>query len=180
MKILQKNKKGFSLVEIVLVTGLIALFSIGVYGIYNKVNDSYTATSEAREMNGILAAVRSLIGGTNVTVLNATLLANARIIDPSRVIGLNYISGTGQQVSFEPVFLNTVSHIKVNYLKTTNVYCAKLATAFQVDVDLITVGGIVVKNTMPLGTNIPFDIGTLTSACAAGGDSFTMSFNFKR
>ena len=104
MKILQKNKKGFSLVEIVLVTGLIALFSIGVYGIYNKVNDSYTATSEAREMNGILAAVRSLIGGTNVTVLNATLLANARIIDPSRVIGLNYISGTGQQVSFEPVF----------------------------------------------------------------------------
>ncbi|MBC7474768.1 MAG: prepilin-type N-terminal cleavage/methylation domain-containing protein, partial [Candidatus Sericytochromatia bacterium] len=122
MKILKKNNKGFTLIEVVLVTGLIALFSIGIYGIYVKVSDSYTVTSEAREMNGILAAARSLIGGTNVTTLNATLLANARIIDSSRVIGLNYISGTGQQVSFEPIFVNTVSHIKVNYLKTTNIY----------------------------------------------------------
>lgn len=181
MKILQKNKKGFSLVETVLVVGLIALFSVGVYVIYNKVRDSSVASDEAREINSILGSARSLVGNTNVIpVLDAPLLANARIIDSTRVIGLNYTTGTGQQVSFEPVFTTGVNHIKVNYLNTTNAYCAKLANAFQNDVDLITIGGTIVKNTMPLATPMPYDVSTAAATCAASGDSFTMSFNFRR
>ena len=93
---------------------------------------------------------------------------------------MNYTTGTGQQVSFESVFTTGVNHIKVNYLNSTNVYCAKLVNAFQNDVDLITIGGTVVKNTMPLTTRINYEVGTAASACAASGDIFTISFNFRR
>lgn len=181
MKIFQKKRKGFSLVETVLVTGLIAIFSLGVYVIYNKVRDSSIANDEAREMGGILAAARSLIGGTNyVPVFNAQLLADARIIQQARVSGLNYVSSTGKIITFAPVFTTGVSHLRITYIDTNITFCTKLASAYQTDVDLIDINGTIVKNTMPLQTPVNFEIPNVAAACAAGGDSFPMSFNFRR
>lgn len=180
MNKINKNN-GFSLIEIVLVTGLIALFSLGVYIAYTRVNETSMAANEARSMRGIIGATRSLIGGSNlVPVLDAPLLAQARIIYNEQLSGTNYISSLGKIVTFAPVFTSGTSHIRVSYNDMDETYCAKLAIAFKNDVDLITVNGAVVYNSMPLTTSVPLDISNLATACAAGGPSFVQSFNFKR
>ena len=77
-----KKNKGMTLIELVLVIGLAALFSIGLYAIYNKTSDSYRLTEEAKEMNSILASARTFI-------------------DSTRVTGIRYLTKGGESVSFD-------------------------------------------------------------------------------
>lgn len=79
MKIL-RNKKGFTLVEILLVVGFIALASIGIYAVYNKVNTSYKAQKTFTQMRVMWSGVENLFGNTTSTWgLNNTVLINAKI-----------------------------------------------------------------------------------------------------
>lgn len=176
------KKKGFTLIETILVTGIAVLLSLGVFVIYTRVNETSMAALEARNMISIIGATRSLVGGSNIIpVLDAPLLAKARIIYSSQLSGNNYISSLGKTVTFSSIFSSGFSHIRVSYNDMDSTYCAKLAVAFKNDVDLITVNGVVIYNSMPLTTLIvPLDVSNLATACAAGGASFDQSFNFRR
>ena len=63
MKMKNLNKKsGFTLVEILLVVGFIALAGIGIYTIYSKVQSSNTALMAGKNLDTIRAGIKSLYG----------------------------------------------------------------------------------------------------------------------
>ncbi len=64
MKILI-NKKGFTLVEILLVVGFIALASIGIYAVYNKINISHKAVRAFQQVNLLHRGISQLYGNSH-------------------------------------------------------------------------------------------------------------------
>ena len=68
MKLFNINKKkaarGFTLIEILLVVGFIALAGIGIYVVYNKVQTGNAANTEARNLDTLRAGVKNLYGAS--------------------------------------------------------------------------------------------------------------------
>ena len=91
MKLSKKKNKGFTLVEVLLVVGFIALAGIGVYTLYSKVQMSNTALAEGKNLDTIRAGVKNLFGGTqNYTDVKNAVLNDARITpDTMRPIPYN-------------------------------------------------------------------------------------------
>ena len=64
MKLITRKRKGFTLVEILLVVGFIALAGIGIYTVYTKVQMSNAALQEGKNLDTIRAGTKNLFGGT--------------------------------------------------------------------------------------------------------------------
>lgn len=79
MKILI-NKKGFTLVEILLVVGFIALASIGIYAVYNKISTSYKGQRTFDQVKTLHSGISHLFANTNsYGSLSTNVLINGRI-----------------------------------------------------------------------------------------------------
>jgi type II secretory pathway pseudopilin PulG len=173
-----KNKKrnlmGFSLVEIVLVVGFIALASIGIYTIYTKVSSTYLAQNESRQMSAIATSALQLMSASNNPVtVDATFLVNAGIIPAGSVTSGTYISAMGSPVVFSSVYTSNVGEFQIAYSAMITEYCMKLVSAYQPNADYISVAGTVVQNTNPMSTNVPYNPATATVVCATA-NSFPM------
>lgn len=94
MKIIsRKRSKGFTLVEILLVVGFIALASIGIYAVYNKVATTQKASETARGLLLIKNGINELFAGQiNYDGVSNQVVINARIAPPS------WINGSGELV----------------------------------------------------------------------------------
>ena len=89
---IKKNKqsKGFTLVEILLVVGFIALAGVGIYATYNKVQVSNQANVESRNIDTIRAGIKGLYGSKNAyTGLTNTVVNQAKITPESMRDGTN-------------------------------------------------------------------------------------------
>lgn len=79
-----KSKKGFSLLEILLVLGIIASLIVAAFIVYPKIQSSQRAEMEAKNISTIISGVRSLYAGKqNFIGLNNTVAINADIIPVS-------------------------------------------------------------------------------------------------
>ena len=59
MKLITRKRKGFTLVEILLVVGFIALAGIGIYTVYTKVQMSNAALQEGKNLTLLEQAQRT-------------------------------------------------------------------------------------------------------------------------
>ena len=83
MKNLNK-KSGFTLVEILLVVGFVALAGIGIYTVYSKVQTSNMALQEGKNLDTLRAGIKNLYAGRQRhTGLNNTVVNDARITPDS-------------------------------------------------------------------------------------------------
>lgn len=81
-----KSKKGFSLLEILLVLGIIASLIVAAFIVYPKIQSSQRAEMEAKNISTIISGVRTLYAGKqNFTGLNNTVAINAGIIPISMI-----------------------------------------------------------------------------------------------
>lgn len=187
MKFLKRNKtKGFTLVEILLVVGFIALAGIGIYTVYTKVQMSNAALSEGKNLDSIRAGVKNLFGGSqNYTGLTNIVLNDARITpDSMRPIpytqGSNSITNSfGGAVSVVPQALGTGgatnNGFRVTYANVPGAVCAKLVTGAGTGWDAIGVGAA--NNVKAFGTG-RIDVATLANACAGdSGNGVTIIFD---
>lgn len=173
-----KNKKktqyGFSLTELVLVVGFIALASIGLYALYKKVSTTYLAQNESRQMSAIATSAMQLLSASNAPVsIDATFLVNAGVIPAGSITTGTYISAMGSPVVFSSVYTNNVGEFQIAYSAMITDYCMKLVSAYQPNADYISVAGTVIQNHNPMNTTVNYDVGTATVACNTG-DSFPM------
>ncbi len=171
MKLLRKGKKGFTLVEILLVVGFIALAGIGIYTVYTKVQMSNAALQEGKNLDTIRAGIKNLFGGSqNYTNLANPVVNDARITpDAMRPIPYNagetsITNSFGGAVTVVPVSLGTGTNngFRVTYPNVPGAVCAKLVTGAGTGWDQITVGATVVK---AFGTG-SLNVGTLATQCA--------------
>lgn len=183
MKFLKrKNKKGFTLVEILLVVGFIALAGIGIYTVYAKVQMSNAALNEGKNLDTLRAGVKSLYGGTqNYATLTNIVLNNARVT-PESMRAVPYNSGDatitntfGGAVSVLPLSLGGTNNLfAVTYPKVPGAICSRLVTGAGTAWDQITVGGIVVKEFGKSNMNVA----TLAGACAADNTGAGIDIKF--
>ena len=70
-----KNKKGFTLIEILLITGVVSLASIATYAIFNSASAWYTSNQEVENLNGAIDRIERAVGssGTYSSINRATL-----------------------------------------------------------------------------------------------------------
>ncbi|MHC3434930.1 type IV pilin [Diaphorobacter sp. HDW4B] len=143
------RKAGFTLVEILLVVGFIALAGIGIYTVYTKVQMSNAALTEGKNMDTIKAGVKNLFGGTrNYTDLNNTVINDARVTpDSMRAIPYKTADGAinnsfGGVVTVTPASLGGASDnaFSVRYENVPGAVCSKLITGAAATWDQIAAG----------------------------------------
>lgn len=188
MKFLKRNKKkGFTLVEILLVVGFIALAGIGIYTVYTKVQMSNAALTEGKNLDSIRAGVKNLFGGsqsyTNLGANGNAILNDARITPdsmrkiPYTVADANINNSFGGAVTVGKVSLGsgTDNGFRVTYPNVPGAVCAKLVTGAGTGWDAIGVGAP--NNIKAFGTG-SINVATLATQCAGDtGSGVTITFD---
>lgn len=169
MKLLKRKNKGFTLVEILLVVGFIALAGIGIYTIYGKVQVSNQANTESRNLDTLRAGVKSMYGGNpNFTGLTNTVANQSRLTpDSMRTATITEIINTfGGQVVIAPVGLGggTNNGFRITYPSVPSAVCSKLVTSAGSQFNQVTVNGVVVR---AFGTSVPMDVAATAGNCNA-------------
>ncbi len=165
MKII-RNKKGFTLVEILLVVGFIALASIGIYAVYNKIETSQKAHKTFTQMRLLWAGVENLYGNTTSTwSLNNTVIINAKIapedmVDSATNTLVNPFSGSVRATSTAGVGFAFI------YQGIPGDACVKIGAAAAAANIYFGVGGDGwVGSTTILSPYVPYDTTRLAVAC---------------
>lgn len=178
----KKNNKGFNLIETLLVVGLIAIASIGVYKLFQKVQEGNTANAEAKNVDLIRAGIKSLYGAqTNYTGLSGPVVNSAKITPEAMRSGTNIINSFGGAVTIGPVNVNagTNNGFAIAYANVPGPICIKLATNAAASFDIVSVGGAATDtsgNIKRFGIN-ELNITNLTTLCDdAAGTGVPMTF----
>lgn len=189
----KKAAKGFTLIEILLVVGFIALAGLGVYIVYNKVSAGGQANTEARNLDTLRAGTKTLFGGaSNYGTVGSPLnsvLNDARVTpDSMRVIpyaaGATAINNSfGGTVTVAPIALGSSTlgnGFSITYTGVPGAVCAKLATTAGASFDQVSVA----VGTTATGGNVKkfgsgeLKIAALTTACAGDvGNGVAISFD---
>ena len=170
MKLLKRKNKGFTLVEILLVVGFIALAGIGIYTIYSKVQVSNQANTESRNLDTLRAGIKSMYGGNpNFTGLGNTVANQSRLTPDSMrnpAAANEIINSFGGQVLIAPVSLGggTNNGFRITYPEVPGAVCSKLVTSAGGQFNQVTVAGTVVKT---FGTSVPIDVAATALSCNA-------------
>lgn len=167
------KKKGFTLVEILLVVGFIALASIGIYSAFGKTNSSNKALQESRNINVLKAGIKNIYGGSQgYDGLSNSVLNNTRTTpDSMRQVPYSSPDSTitnmfGGAVLVIPTPLGGSglnNGFRISYSKVPGDVCAKLVTMVDRNIEKITVHGFIVKE---YGTNT-LNIPALATNCSA-------------
>ncbi|MDD2840131.1 MAG: type 4 pilus major pilin [Rickettsiales bacterium] len=165
------KSKGFTLVEILLVVGFIALASVGVYTIYSKVQTANSANAESRNLDTIRAGIKNLYGASpNYAGLTPAVANNAKITpEAMRATATTIVNTFGGTVGIAPTNLGTGTNngFRITYPLVTDDVCTKLVTTGGAQFDQVTVGATVVK---AFGTNV-INPATVTTACIAAAQA---------
>ncbi|MBA4242235.1 MAG: type IV pilin [Sphingobacteriaceae bacterium] len=171
----KKNKGGFSLIELLLVVGFIALVSLGVYTVYSKVQTSQAANTEARNLDTIRAGIKNLYGASqNYVGLTNVVINDARVTPDSMravpvVAGAAAINNTfGGAVTVVPVNLGTGANngFQITYAAVPGDVCTKLVTTAGRAFDTVGVGAV--GNVKAFGTG-NLNVVQATATCAGAG-----------
>ena len=150
----RKSKKGFSLLELLLVLGIIAALVVAAFIVYPKVQASQRAQAESNNIATIQAGVKALYtSSSSFTGLTNTVAVQAKIFPD------NMLSGSGTAAKPINAFKGNVmlaatatgpssatgSSFTITYDNVPAAECVKIATAAAGNFYITTVGTKVVK-----------------------------------
>ena len=165
-----KSKKGFSLLELLLVLGIIAALVVAAFIVYPKVQASQRSQAESNNIVTIQAGVKALYtSASSFTGLNNSVAVQAKIFPD------NMLSGSGNSATPINAFKGAVtlgvantgpssaagSSFTITYDNVPAAECTKIMTATAGNFYIAQVGSTTVK---PAG-------GTLDVAATAGACS---------
>ena len=166
----KKSKKGFSLLELLLVLGIIAALVVAAFIVYPKVQASQRSQAESNNIATIQAGVKALYtSASSFTGLNNSVAVQAKIFPD------NMLSGSGNSATPINAFKGAVtlasantgpssaagSSFTITYANVPAAECTKIMTATAGNFYIAQVGSTTVK---PAG-------GTLDVAATAGACS---------
>lgn len=128
---------GFSLVEILLVLGLIATIAIGAFVIYPRVQASRDLNDAAAKHVFIMTSIRDFFGTRQPTGLTTTNAVSAGILEPE-----DLRSPWGGNITLSIIF----GAIVVSYDQLTPDRCKKLVTRLEPQSVAITIDTTIIKN----------------------------------
>ncbi|WP_224718157.1 type 4 pilus major pilin [Pectobacterium versatile] len=176
----RKNKKGFSLLELILVMGVIAALVVAVFIVYPKVQASQRAEAEVKNIALIQAGTKSLYSAvSSYSGLAITTLVKAKVLPESiqKTSGaassmVNVWKGNISVSSADTGPSGAIgSSFIITYRSVPAVECAKLVSSLSASFYSIEIGADTVKD-----SNGSLDIASVTSSCSRGGENNTVSF----
>lgn len=148
MKILKKikNKKGFTLLELLAVLIIIAVLGTGLYFIVAKVNSSGDAKAEDKNIQLIASALRSTYGNTaSFTGLSGSLtsLITAGVFPTSIVSGTTLVNkwGGAYTLASYSVAPGTDNYFDITDANIPRDICNKLANSTASSFPLVNING---------------------------------------
>lgn len=177
----KKNKKGFSLLELLLVLGIISALVVAAFIVYPKVQASQRAQAESNNIATIQAGVKSLYtSASSFTGLSNTVAVQAKIFPD------NMLSGSESAVKPINAFKGDVilgaaatgpskapgSSFNITYSNVPAAECTKIVTAAAGNFYEVGVG--VAANVKAAGDVL--DVAKTATQCSAGGNSNTLIF----
>ncbi|WP_299999582.1 type 4 pilus major pilin [uncultured Cedecea sp.] len=177
----RKSKKGFSLLELLLVLGIIAALVVAAFIVYPKVQASQRAQAESNNIATIQAGVKALYtSASSFTGLSNTVAVQAKIFPD------NMLSGSGSAAQPVNAFKGNViltavatgpskapgSSFNITYSNVPAAECTKIITAAAGNFYEVGVG--TAANVKVAGDVL--DVSKTTTQCAAGGNSNTLIF----
>lgn len=166
----RKSKKGFSLLELLLVLGIIAALVVAAFIVYPKVQASQRAQAESNNIATIQAGVKALYtSASSFTGLTNTVAVQAKIFPD------NMLSGAGTAVTAINSFKGSVtlaaantgpsfavgSSFTITYSDVPAAECTKIVTATAGNFYVAAVNTKIVK---PAGGIL--DVAATTAACS--------------
>lgn len=177
-----KTKRGFTLIEILLVVGFIAIAGVVVYSTFNKVQTGNLANTEARNIQTLRAGIKGLYGAKqDFTGLTNTVARQAKLV-PENMVGsgaADIVSGFGTPVtvtSFAAGFgTNPIANnaFTISYTGVPSSACSKLVSAIAPSFNRVTIGTTVVRDTVATGE--AFDIAGAAAACDVASGAVDIS-----
>ncbi|WP_434659354.1 type 4 pilus major pilin [Klebsiella sp. MISC125] len=176
-----KSKKGFSLLELLLVLGIIAALVVAAFIVYPKVQASQRSQAESNNIATIQAGVKSLYtSSSSFTGLSNSVAVQAKIFPD------NMLSGSGSSATPINAFKGAVmlepantgpsgaegSSFTITYNNVPASECTKIITAAAGNFYSAGVGSA--GNVKEAGELL--DIVETTKQCEGGGNSNTLIF----
>lgn len=180
----KKNKKGYTLTELLISLGIIATIIILTFYFYPKIKNSNTINNEVININSIISGINVLYNNQNsVNILNNELLIQAKII-PNGMLSNEknrIINAWGGDVLFSIYNIKThLSLISIKYKAIPQSQCASFISLVQKNFTAITIGTpyfnsdnqqtIYIKNKYK---NIYFSINNVSKACSNNTNEIT-------
>lgn len=180
----QMAKKGFSMVELLLVFAIILGAAIIVFVAYPKAQDSQLATQEQQNLATIQAGVKNLYSGAN-SYGGANPITTATVVQSNVVPQNMIIPGTdtmsnkwnGQVTVASATSTGGIAGdaFSITYNNVPVTPCVKLVTSAGLNFDRVTVGTTVIKDQRTAGSET-INVPALTTACQAGGENNVIEF----
>ncbi len=125
-QITKRTKNGFTLVEILLVVGFIALASIGIYAVFNKVETNRKALETSRQVQLLAAGIKNLYADTNdLSTLTTQVVIDARIPQDTMIEGNTIKHVFGGTIN---IFGTNSGTFTIQLLNLDNEACYRIGT----------------------------------------------------
>ena len=179
----KKSKKGFSLLELLLVLGIIAALVVAAFIVYPKVQASQRAQAESNNIATIQAGVKALFtSASSFTGLTNSVAVQAKIFPD------NMLSGSGSAAKPINAFKGNVtlaadktgpsgadgSSFTIIYSNVPAAECTKIITAVAGNFYAAGVGNVGNGNVKTAGEVL--DVAKTAMLCQNGGNSNTLIF----
>ncbi len=179
----KKSKKGFSLLELLLVLGIIAALVVAAFIVYPKVQASQRAQAESNNIAAIQAGVKALYtSASSFTGLTNSVAVQAKIFPD------NMLSGSGSAAKPINAFKGNVtlaadktgpsgadgSSFTIIYSNVPAAECTKIITAVAGNFYAAGVGNVGNGNVKTAGEVL--DVAKTAMLCQNGGNSNTLVF----
>ncbi|PPE57785.1 Major structural subunit of bundle-forming pilus [Pectobacterium brasiliense] len=135
----RKYRKGFSLLELILVLGVIAGLIVSAFMIYPKAQAAQRAEIEVKNITAIVSGINAIYGSSaNYIGINARTLIDAKIIPSQMRVGNTYRVVNIWKGSVN--FSYSTYGFNITYNNVPSVECAKLVLATASMFSNISVG----------------------------------------
>lgn len=182
-----QNKKGFSLIEMLLVLGVLAVLLVAAFVVYPRVRDASRANNEVTNLTAIKASINNLYAtkGGNYAGLNTGVANQARAFPTSMnsgtFTGTAVTSSWGAKVAVDVTTADLVvggttvpagRAFTVSYDDVPDGVCLGLVSGAAGNFSQITVGGTatIVAPTAPATGGATFSPGAAAGACTGSPD----------
>lgn len=179
----RKSKNGFSLLELLLVLGIIAALVVAAFIVYPKVQSSQRATAESNNIATIQAGVKSLYTAvSSYSGLNETVAVQAKIFPDNMLVSnkpVNAFKGNvllGTSTDSPSGVAN--SAFTITYIDVPASECTKIVSGVGANFYSVAIGtgsaALTTGNIRKAGSDM--NMATVASTCQAGGNSNTLTF----
>lgn len=167
------NKKGFSMIELVLAMGVIAAIITGVFLIYPKVKASQNVSSENKNLSTLISGIRTLYKGkADYEGLTNDVVIKAKIVPDNMISSGDIVNVWGGKVKVDTF----KTFFRINYMAIPVRECMELVASQYTIARYVDFSGYYYFDTSMPTFSLDGNMGKLSEACGKFSNNVTFAY----